>query len=414
MSTRLHRFFVIASLLGSTAAMAGPDHVVPYAGVIDKNGAPFTGPVSLNFGLFNCPNGVCPTTPLWVASGAQTSFPPAGANGVNVTSSGGQFSVLLGDTGQVALPDSVQQSTQLHVRIAIKAANGDWIPLGGAQRVAPVARAISAEEANSFTVRQDLTVARNATVQGNLTVNGTLTNPGGLSTTGSVTGATVTGTTVNATNLTATNITANSSLRSNGSADIDGTFNADGAVTVGSTLTLAGVSSKLVLNDRQLLMRAGNDLNHGVRFDGGVDGPTLWGNSGGALATGVPGAQRLVLRWFNNGNVTVENVLNAGGYQKNGNPLFIICTANRNERHDGSVGHSITFTAAECGNPGDLLFSGNYVGILGQMSICNNNNDFHSVVVRPGTQNVNAPDVLWRGTACGQGTYNVSVVYLRK
>jgi len=439
MRTRLHHLLAVASLLASSSAMAGPDHVVPYAGVIDKNGAPFTGPVSLNFGLFNCPNGVCPTTPLWVASGAQTSFPPAGANGVNVTSSGGQFSVLLGDTGQTALPSSVQQSTQLHVRIAIKASDGSWVALGGAQRVAPVARAISAEEANSFTVRQNLAVAGSATVAGALSADtvtsrvlaitemmimndreirlrgagdpnhaldhrnvafgafGGFDGPALYGFSGGVLGTTDGGER-HALGWNTSGVAVRGNLAAGGTTSLQGTsmttLNVSGATTV---------SGQIAMNDAQLRLRNATDANHGLRFDGAIDGPTLWGNSGGSLGTGIPGAQRLVLRWTSNGNVNVDSNLNAASYSKDNDPLFIICERNVNEGRGGGT-QSITWTAAQCGG---RLPSANYVGAASNLSVCSGANTF----------DFTPTGVTWfvNGSGCGGGSaYNIRGVYLRR
>lgn len=77
----LSSLFVVGALL-APVANAAPDKVVPYAGVIDRNGVPFSGVATLNFALFNCPAGNCANAvQLWQASGSGT-FPAASAAGI--------------------------------------------------------------------------------------------------------------------------------------------------------------------------------------------------------------------------------------------------------------------------------------------------------------------------------------------
>jgi len=377
--------FALVSLLAA-GAQAAPDHVVPYAGVIDKNGAPFSGVAVLNFGLFRCPTGNCEAnnTLVWQASG-NGAFPANDAVGINVTANGGKFSVLLGDTGQAALVPDVWRTSQLHVRIAVKAGT-TWVPLSGFQRVAPVATAITAEEAASFTVRQDLTVAGNAAVTGAVTANR----------------ATLTGA------LNASSVVSTGTLSAGGATTLQGT--SVSTLNVSGTTVMRG---QVALNDVQLRFRDASDANHGVRFTntfgtaGGIDGPVLWGNSGGGLGTGVSGAgvtntERLVLRWNNNGDVTVQNTLNAGSYQKNSDPLFIFCERRVTESRGGNT-QSFSWDAGQCGG---RLPSNDHVGVFSELGVCSGANTFSAT----------PSGVTWfvAGSGCSNQPYNVRVVYIRK
>jgi hypothetical protein len=78
----------------------------------------------------------------------------------------------------------------------------------------------------------------------------------------------------------------------------------NGNVGIGLTspVTLLDVNGNAAFNDKTILLRNGADLNHGLRFDGAVNGPYLFGFDGGALGTvGLPNT----LIWDWNGNVTV-------------------------------------------------------------------------------------------------------------
>jgi hypothetical protein len=80
----------------------------------------------------------------------------------------------------------------------------------------------------------------------------------------------------------------------------------NGKVGIGLTspVTLLDVNGDASFNDKTILLRNGADLNHGLKYDAGVNGPYLFGYDGGALgAVGFSNS----LTWNKNGNVSVLN-----------------------------------------------------------------------------------------------------------
>ncbi len=82
-------------------------------------------------------------------------------------------------------------------------------------------------------------------------------------------------------------------------------------VTIGGTLTVSGHGR---LNEQTLYLRSGSDLNHGLGWYGAgkpygalsLDGPALFGYSGGVLGTVNSGSStNVVLYWNNSGNVGI-------------------------------------------------------------------------------------------------------------
>ncbi len=96
----------------------------------------------------------------------------------------------------------------------------------------------------------------------------------------------------------------------------------DSAVTNAKLANGSVTSSKLTidadfrLNDKNMLFRSGSDVNHGLGWYGtgktfnsvDVDGPVLYGWSGGGLGTTNP-AQKLVLTWNKDSQVGVQGTL---------------------------------------------------------------------------------------------------------
>ena len=81
-----------------------------------------------------------------------------------------------------------------------------------------------------------------------------------------------------------------------------------------SKLDVNGIIS---LNDFTLRLRSGNNGDHGLQWDGSVDGPYLFGWNGGALGTiGEPHS----LTWDYNGNVQVRSIFTVGGDVRIGTP----------------------------------------------------------------------------------------------
>ncbi|EXI78791.1 MAG: hypothetical protein AW10_02781 [Candidatus Accumulibacter appositus] len=109
----------------------------------------------------------------------------------------------------------------------------------------------------------------------------------------------------------------NAKLNRSGDA-ITGPLTIAGALSVGTTasnakLDVAGkldVTGDLRINNAKLYLRSGADTNHGLGWFGpgamfageSVDGPVLFGNSGGALGSSL-GGQKVALRWDSNGKV---------------------------------------------------------------------------------------------------------------
>lgn len=75
----------------------------------------------------------------------------------------------------------------------------------------------------------------------------------------------------------------------------------NGAAYISGTFT---IGSQLRLNDKYLYLRPGTDVNHGLYWLSTIDGPYLFGWSGGAL--GHQGA--IDIRWDNSGAVTMPGV----------------------------------------------------------------------------------------------------------
>lgn len=99
---------------------------------------------------------------------------------------------------------------------------------------------------------------------------------------------------------------------------ITGPLSIAGALAVGKASAAAGTKvditgGDLRINDNNLLLRGGTDANHGLGWFGAgklfaganVDGPVLWGNSGGALGTGTGAGQLAALSWDNGGRVAI-------------------------------------------------------------------------------------------------------------
>ena len=90
----------------------------------------------------------------------------------------------------------------------------------------------------------------------------------------------------------------------------------------GNTLNGAQVisSGSLRMSDQEIFLRSGTDANHGLGWygvtkpfaGGNVDGPVLYGWTGGGLGS-MSGGQRLALQWDTTGSVAVDcGALNAG------------------------------------------------------------------------------------------------------
>ena len=98
---------------------------------------------------------------------------------------------------------------------------------------------------------------------------------------------------------------------------ITGPLSIAGALAVGKASAAAtaklDVAGDLCINDSNLYLRRGDDLYHGLGYFGGsklfagtaIDGPVLWGHSGGALGTGIGSSQKAALNWDSTGRVGI-------------------------------------------------------------------------------------------------------------
>ena len=98
---------------------------------------------------------------------------------------------------------------------------------------------------------------------------------------------------------------------------ITGPLSIAGALAIGKASAAAtvklDVAGDLSINDGNLYLRKGDDLYHGLGFFGGnklfagtaIDGPVLWGHSGGVLGTGVGSSQKVALNWDSTGHVGI-------------------------------------------------------------------------------------------------------------
>lgn len=106
--------------------------------------------------------------------------------------------------------------------------------------------------------------------------------------------------------------------------DFDPSVSASGAVGIGTSLpfdSLLDVEGDVRINDHTLYLRGGNDRNHGLGWYGGtrlfanvsLDGPAVFGYSGGALGTVQTGSTtNIALRWDNSQNVSMSGNVGIG------------------------------------------------------------------------------------------------------
>jgi hypothetical protein len=119
------------------------------------------------------------------------------------------------------------------------------------------------------------------------------------------------------------NVSVAGALTVSGTATVTGLLTAAGALTVSGTATVTGLLSAqggLRLNDRDLLLRGGTDSTYGIGWYGGskkfgdvtLDGPVVYGSTGGGLGT-TSGGQKVALAWDNSQNVGVAGGLTVSG-----------------------------------------------------------------------------------------------------
>ena len=178
---------VVSALTFGVQALANLDddpatdslpRVVPYEGVLDLDGAPFSGFMDMRFTFFDAPSA---GNAVWTETWSQGEGRP-------IQVFGGKFGAALGtfdDGGLRALEDVIADAGPVYLAIEVKRTEeGDeaWVGLSGRQRLNPVPYALWSAKA------ADLTVAGSATVGGTLAVEGAANIDGALAVGGDIVG----------------------------------------------------------------------------------------------------------------------------------------------------------------------------------------------------------------------------------
>ena len=118
-SRRAERLLTLFVLVGVTSfawarVRTAETRTLPYQGVLERDGAPVSGPVTARFGLFNAPNAntacvASDSCPLW-------------SDEFDIDVVDGRFSVLLGE-GDEPLTSAILSSPQLFLGVAFKTAD---------------------------------------------------------------------------------------------------------------------------------------------------------------------------------------------------------------------------------------------------------------------------------------------------
>lgn len=147
--------FVFGGSIAVAAPLVGnfgePPRLIPYAGVLEDGGNPVSSSVEMTFFL--------------VGNVADDLGDALWQENQTVVVSSGRFAVALG--GETAIPDSVFNRTELYAGVAISD-----VELAGRQRITTMPYAITAANAENFTVRSTLTVDGAANLNNGLDVDG--------------------------------------------------------------------------------------------------------------------------------------------------------------------------------------------------------------------------------------------------
>lgn len=194
--------------------------LIPYSGRVEFNGEPYSGELTVQFGVYR---GAGSATPVFDEVITFTAF-------------SGAFQVAFGQTN-ANFVNTVDDADDIYVGMTITAIGGvaleTPIAMAGRQRLLPVPYALWAPEAADFTVNRDLTVARNVDVTGTTTFRSTTTSTGLATLNG---GLVVNGAT-----------TLNGASTQTGNATITGTATVNGAlaartVSIGAGQTSGGIT----------------------------------------------------------------------------------------------------------------------------------------------------------------------------
>jgi hypothetical protein len=260
--------------------------VIPYEGVIDLDGSPFTGSLDMRFTLYDAPTG---GNAVWTEDWTHD-------DGRALQVVRGRFAANLGSFDGAGLESVIADAGTVYLGIQVKHTNqGDdgWVALSGRQRLNPVPYALWSAHASDLDVGGTLAVDGDSTLGGRLGVTGNTTLSGTLGVAGNTTVGGTLGVTSNA--------TVGGTLGVTGASTLSGGARIDNAATVNGGATING----------------GATLNNGVRLN---DSVTIQGgltNTGVLVTRGnVSNDQGDVTVGDNlavTGNVGVQGTLNATG-----------------------------------------------------------------------------------------------------
>ena len=162
----LIRWFLFAVLAAApSVALAdtplGPPQVIPYDGVIEFDGIPVNGTVTLRFTLSDMAPG---------GDVDRGEFIWQSVEEVEIYS--GRFSLSLG-AGEIPLPDAVFLHTALYLAIDVESAAGEWVELSGAQQIQPAPYSYLSASAEDFDVVGALDVEGESRFADQIVLDGT-------------------------------------------------------------------------------------------------------------------------------------------------------------------------------------------------------------------------------------------------
>lgn len=159
----------VSVLADGNPATDGVPRVIPYQGVLELDGQPFNGDVSIGFSIYAASSG---GAPLWSEERTVSVY-------------NGTFAVSLGSITPLAA--TLLAADSLWVGITV-----DGLEMTNRQNITPVPYALWSAQASDLTVARDASIARNLSVVGTstfsagVTVNGALSATNGLTVAGAL------------------------------------------------------------------------------------------------------------------------------------------------------------------------------------------------------------------------------------